>query len=413
MEVECSAPSKRRYADRAPQKPRPPPAPSPRPSAGAPQEEAGPLRKRQHKQRAGHRQQPPRAKRRHAGANGGADAATDAGTCSPDATDAAVPKRKRNRRSRSKKATAEAAQLAAEVAKAVKVGDAPMPKRNQLADIDVKKLGLKKIGPFWYSRRLKSPCYVTFLQFQILKRIAPFFEDEAHLVQFKVRRSKEASGVSLRVVDNFYTNWCKTHCIITAEEEGFLLDVKDDYDAMLAKYNKPNFDAFCRGKHCVLFETPAAGQYLDVVVPKPVRKPKKRGRKPKCTCDEFNGHGQGDFILECDVPDPEPVKDNAVALGLAAAQAQAQARAEDLDPDSDVRRVNGTTVAQVHFFNWLLQNEHYKLICRRAAAIHRTMKGSIQRNRQLKRVRGHGKRQELSHEMQVSHVIERSTELRF
>jgi hypothetical protein len=355
--------------------------------------------------------------------------------CPPTATE--QPKRKRNRRSRSRRAAQEAAIAAEATAKAVMIGEAPMPKRNQLADVDVLKMKLKKMGPFWYSRVRKSPCYIDFTQFQILKRIHSFFEDPEKLAMFKKMRSRDANGgVSLRIVDNFYTNWCKTHCIITTQTEDFMLDARDDYTAMQAKHNKPNFDAFCRGKKCVLFETPPQAKHLDVVPVKPVRRPRRRGRKPKPSYAEFDFHGHGQFILDVNA-DPAPLVPMAVSLPPSPSPPPLTATLPETLPatlppspsplplsvplpaaavkvdSSDVRRVNGTTVGQAHFFYWLLNNEHYDLIVKRSGAIHRTMNATIQRNRQLKASTGCGKRKELTHETLVSHVIERPSSVRF
>lgn len=327
-------------------------------------------------------------------------------------------KKKRTRRSRSKRATEEAARRQAALAAAVQMGDAPMPKRNTLAWVDVNKLKLKKLGPFWYSRNIYSPCYITLLQYHILKRIASFFNDPEQLGEFKVRRSKEASGVSLRVIDNFYTNHCKVNRIIIEDQEGFFLDVQEDYNAMLAKYNKAQFDDFCRGVQCILFETPEHLKHLDKVVVKPVKKPKKRGRKPKSECDTFNDAGYGDFVLgdEDDVVPPKGKEGEGEGEGKSE-EVEGVEEVEDKPPvppgpDSDVRKFNCTTLAQTHFFFWLLNNRHYRLIVKRSNLIHARMSSVQKRNQQLKDDMECPKRQELSRERQVSHVIQQETEMK-
>ena len=81
-------------------------------------------------------------------------------------------------------------------------------------------------------------------------------------------------------------------------------------------------------------------------------------------------------------------------------------------PNSDVRRFNCTTLAQTHFFFWLLNNRHYKLIVTRSMQIHATMSAVQKRNQRLKEDMECPKRQELSREREVSHVMQRQTEMR-
>ena len=396
----------------------------------------------------------------------------------------------RNRRSRSKKAIAESVLAAAAHAADVMVGVAPMPKRNQQAYVDLGRLAVQRTGPFWYSRCKSSPCYVTLAQQLILNRIAPFFANADNLSQFKRMRETGPGGVSLRVVDHFYTNWCKTHCTLSEHEAGVLVEVKCDYDAMLSKYNKPNFDPFSRGQKCVLFETPDEVLFMDDGVPKLPRAQKPgrdgdaairsagrddavRARESHGVAD-FCGRGFGEFVCaegragsegmaesesnaecdserdsgagseskaerdsECDSECDSGAESGAGSESKAErdsecdSRAGSESKADDADSGSetkgkgdaadkpevdagrDVRKFNATTVGQLHFFHWLLQNKQYLMIHERCAVIHRTMSSSILRNRREKHRDGHAKRRALSNEPQVSHVVSGSVQVRF
>ena len=334
----------------------------------------------------------------------------------------------RVRRSRSKKANDAAARQAASYTDAVKVGKAPMPKRNQQVDVDVARLGLLKIGPFWFSRSGKSPCFIDRIQHSILRRIAPFFEDAGKLQLFTQWRSGGASdGVSLRVVDNFYTNWCKANSILVAEtDQGMLVDVKEDYNAMLARYNKTNFDPFNRGLTCVIFETPAHDATTVESRPSTGWQPHSPSEVGSPQPNHSPNHspttcGSGASVRhagDCAPPAPQALcapcalcwrdtgrKDGCTLCAPALLSHVPVAY-------SDVRRVSATTVGQLHFFHWLMNNRQYQMIASRCSHIHASMSGSIQRNRREKAQEATSepcgparKRRALSREHRGPHVL--------
>ena len=304
-------------------------------------------------------------------------------------------------------------------------GFTALPKRNQLADVDVARLGLHQVGPFWISRSGKSPCYVTRVQHSILVRIAPFFTDE-QLCQFASWRSEGTSdGVSLRVVDFFYTNWCKANPVLVAGADGqTITDVKEAYGAMLEKHTKLNFDPFNRGTTGILFETPAAQQ--DSRPASSVEDKDASYASGVLLGSQLGDGGLGDngcsVFVSHDSLESAPSESREVLDKTPKVEAPKVPKGPDVsaqagtdkasEPTCDVRRVNATTVGQLHFYHWLMNTQHYSLIASRYAEIHTSMRNSIRRNRQAKSAQPsctsgptRRKRHELSREHEVPHIL--------
>jgi hypothetical protein len=263
---------------------------------------------------------------------------------------------------------------------------ATLPKRNMQADVDVARLGLHQMGPFWISRNGKSPCFVTRVQQSILSRILFFFSDDRTLLHFLKWRSEASSdGVSLRVVDYFYTNWCKANPVFVATASGqSIVDVKEAYRAMLAQHTKLNFDPFNRGPTGILFETPTIIASKKASTEASTEANTEASTPPIIASKEASQEAR----LPALAVDPVQVQVQAQVQMLASDQVQASDRvqvpANQTVVQSDVRRVNATTVGQLHFFYWMMNTKHYDLIASRCREIHKSMRASIRRNRLAK-----------------------------
>jgi hypothetical protein len=79
----------------------------------------------------------------------------------------------------------------------------------------------------------------TILKNQIFK----FFDSKENM-EILVKCIKNSNPVSLRLIDWFVTNYCKTNASRISSEIG--IDIYNSYKGQLKSYNKLYFDPFCR-----------------------------------------------------------------------------------------------------------------------------------------------------------------------
>ena len=210
-----------------------------------------------------------------------------------------------SRRSRSKKAVAKAKAKAAAMAKEVYQGKRQPPKRNRPFLMNPKKLGLSKLGPFWYSRNKKSPYYLSFEAYEVLELFLSWYRDQVNLEKMHRIRSissskggatkgKNGKNPSLRYFLKFHILHCQMAHVIGCNSVGDgedisedLVDFGNDYWAMKRRFGRVWFDEFNRGKYSLLFNAPDfALEDFGLVNPTFPELPPSDDRQEECSVDD-------------------------------------------------------------------------------------------------------------------------------
>lgn len=243
-------------------------------------------------------------------------------------------KKKKAQPSRSKAAVRDARAKAKKFERMVEEGLCKPPKRNKPFRLNVKKLGMRKLGPFWYSLDPKSCYYMSYEDYQVLKEILSFFDDATNLEKFHRARS----GCDLRYYLNFHILHCKQSRVLGTVDP-FMTDFANDYLANQRRYTRKWFDEFNRGPRMLVFEAP---QYILDELAK-----KEAAYSDSDSDSEDEDDGDGD-----DGP-PSPVM-----LCVA--------------------------VRQLNYFHWIFTTGKFEIMCEREPKLHPTMNEYVKGHKERK-----------------------------
>lgn len=241
-------------------------------------------------------------------------------------------KKKKAQPSRSKAAVRDARAKAKKFEHMVEEGLCKPPKRNKPFRLNVKKLGMRKLGPFWYSLNPKSCYYMSYEDYQVLKEFLAFFTDAANLEKFHRARS----GCDLRYYLNFHILHCKQSRVLGTLDP-FMTDFANEYLANQRRYTRKWFDEFNRGPRMLVFEAP---QYiLDELA------------KKEAAYSDSDSEGEED-TTESDEPS------SPVMLCVA--------------------------VRQLNYFHWIFTTGKFEIMCEREPKLHPTMNEYVKGHKERK-----------------------------
>ena len=277
------------------------------------------------------------------------EAQVDAGGEGRGLPDKAAAGEQRARRSRSKAAVQAAQERARVLSESVKRGVCMPPKRNRPFEMThPAKLGMVRLGPFWYSPDPKSPFYLSFEAYGVLARILPFYEDPKNLLKFH----KARSVANLRFFLNFHILHCKTAQVLACDQhDTFMVDFSNEYRAMQRRYTRDWFDEFNRGPSVLLFDAP----------PEILQQCGLPANPPPTPAP---GLGLGDLDLGLGLGGGDP------GLGLGDGGA--------------MRHMLCVAPRQLNYFHWIFVTGKYDVMCAREPKLHPTLNEFVKGHRERK-----------------------------
>ena len=220
------------------------------------------------------------------------------------------------------------------------------PKRNKPFRLNVTKLRMKKLGPFWYSLDPQSCYYMSFEDYQVLKEILEFYKDPANIEKFHRARS----NCNLRYYLNFHILHCRQSRVLGTLDP-FMTDFANEYLAYQRRYTRQWFCEFNRGPRMLVFEAP---QYIQDDLAK------KEAAYEDCESSDSEtegdgGEGEGEEGEEGDEGEEDHVP---VVLCVAA--------------------------RQLNYFHWIFTTGKYEIMCEREPKLHPSMNEFVKGHKERK-----------------------------
>jgi hypothetical protein len=232
------------------------------------------------------------------------------------------------------------------LSESVKWGACMPPKRNRPFEMThPAKLGMVRLGPFWYSPDPKSPFYLSFEAYGVLTRILPFYEDPKNLLKFH----KARSVANLRFFLNFHILHCKTAQVLACDQhDTFMVDFSNEYRAMQRRYTRDWFDEFNRGPSVLLFDAP----------PEILQQCGLPANPPPSAIGQSGDRGDGDDDSDRD-------------------------RGGD-DDRGAMRHMLCVAPRQLNYFHWIFVTGKYDVMCAREPKLHPTLNEFVKGHRERK-----------------------------
>jgi hypothetical protein len=278
---------------------------------------------------------------------GGASGTSTTSTTPTTSTTSSVGSKEEGRRSsagykqpsRSKAAICAARVKAKKHGRMVEEGLCNPPKRNKPFRLNVKKLRMKKLGPFWYSRDPKSCYYMSFEDYQVVKEILDFYKDPKNMEKFHRARS----NCNLRYYLNFHILHCKQSRVLGTLDP-FMTDFANEYLANQRRYTRQWFCEFNRGPRMLVFEAP---QYVqDELAIKEATYESCESSSSEEEEEEEEEEGGG--------------KSGAAPVMLCVA------------------------ARQLNYFHWIFTTNKYEIMCEREPKLHLTMNEYVKGHKERK-----------------------------